>query len=577
MTRFTLLFVLAVTTAYAQPVSEKQKKGQVTNYYPGSKQVYCTGPVQKHLREGTWTFYAPGGEPVKKEQYKAGLLHGVREVFTKNKTLVSEQFAGNKLHGAQRYYDTEGVLVQEQFFTAGEADSIFYYGYDTKNTASEKRYLKNGQVYRIITFYAKGEPRVSGWYDTEGLKTGVWRTYNRPLSPDDTIPFELITYVKGKRNGFCRIRENKIVTECNFTGDLLEGEYRRNGLDGTRYTATYKNGKLEGVSREYKSGKLLHEITYAGGNQTGVALHFYESGDASYKEYYSKTGSKDAFPDSTVWFYASGKRMQRLINHAENSRTGAYQEDIQWYENGRVKETGNRKGGDMEGAWKWYAANGRLTHAGYFRNGEAEGLQEMWYENGRKKLEVTCKANVALGYPKAWNPDGTTIDTRSPKFADWWYMNQPGNIVLYTGTTGLDEDEIRSNVAESDVDQGPEIRPDLSAAPVKQEVVPESYTNKKPQFPGGEAALEQFIREQLQYPASEKARNNEAVVQLTLIIRADGRPDNIYAFRKPADSPAFGWEAMRMAATMPKWIPGEKNGKPVDVAITLDVPFRISQ
>lgn len=93
-----------------------------------------------------------------------------------------------------------------------------------------------------------------------------------------------------------------------------------------------------------------------------------------------------------------------------------------------------------------------------------------------------------------------------------------------------------------------------------------------PQFPGGDAALFEYLADNIEYPAECEADGIQGRVIVTFIVETDGSITNI----KVAKSvhPLLDDEAVRVIKSMPKWTPGKQNGKAVRVKYTTPVTFR---
>ena len=95
-----------------------------------------------------------------------------------------------------------------------------------------------------------------------------------------------------------------------------------------------------------------------------------------------------------------------------------------------------------------------------------------------------------------------------------------------------------------------------------------------PEFPGGEAALDKFIKENLNpFPAGVESDIIGRVI-LSFTIEEDGSISDIKCMRSPHDD--LTKEAIRVVKLMPKWLPGKQNGKAVRVKYVLPITFRLS-
>ena len=90
-----------------------------------------------------------------------------------------------------------------------------------------------------------------------------------------------------------------------------------------------------------------------------------------------------------------------------------------------------------------------------------------------------------------------------------------------------------------------------------------------PTFPGGDSALQAYITENLQYPASAKDNGIEGVVSVTFTVKADGSIGNI-KIKRMVD-PDLEAEAIRLVKSMPKWTPADGGEAQAEV----DIPFTL--
>lgn len=94
-----------------------------------------------------------------------------------------------------------------------------------------------------------------------------------------------------------------------------------------------------------------------------------------------------------------------------------------------------------------------------------------------------------------------------------------------------------------------------------------------PSFPGGTSAVNAYLRRTLRYPADALEAEQEGKVFASFIINTDGSLEDIKVMR--GLSPALDQEAVRAVKSMPNWIPGQQNGRPVRVRQTIPIVFRI--
>lgn len=94
-----------------------------------------------------------------------------------------------------------------------------------------------------------------------------------------------------------------------------------------------------------------------------------------------------------------------------------------------------------------------------------------------------------------------------------------------------------------------------------------------PQYPGGDKAMQEFIRKELRYPAAAKDASIQGTVYVNFVVDATGEVGNIKLIRGIGGG--CDEEAMKMVSKMPKWKPGRQNGKNVPVSMTIPVQFKL--
>lgn len=97
---------------------------------------------------------------------------------------------------------------------------------------------------------------------------------------------------------------------------------------------------------------------------------------------------------------------------------------------------------------------------------------------------------------------------------------------------------------------------------------------QQPEFPGGMAALNQYLSKSIRYPAAAMRANVAGRVYVEFAVSPTGDISNIRVIKGVA---GFGIneEAVRVVAQMPRWLPGKQNGVPVAVTYILPVEFTI--
>ncbi len=98
--------------------------------------------------------------------------------------------------------------------------------------------------------------------------------------------------------------------------------------------------------------------------------------------------------------------------------------------------------------------------------------------------------------------------------------------------------------------------------------------DQMPSFPGGNAALMEYLSKDVKYPTKAQEKNKEGRVVVKFVVEKDGSITNV-SVTKSVD-PSLDREAVRVVRKMPKWNPGKKNGATVRVRYRLPIAFRIN-
>lgn len=96
----------------------------------------------------------------------------------------------------------------------------------------------------------------------------------------------------------------------------------------------------------------------------------------------------------------------------------------------------------------------------------------------------------------------------------------------------------------------------------------------KPEFPGGEGALLQFLAKSIKYPVEAQRLGKQGTVNISFVIEKDGMITNAKIVQPLY--PSLDKEALRVINSMPKWTPGKlKDGTVVRVQYTVPLTYRL--
>ena len=89
---------------------------------------------------------------------------------------------------------------------------------------------------------------------------------------------------------------------------------------------------------------------------------------------------------------------------------------IEHHDNGQLKEKGNYRNGEKEGAWSFHHDNGQLREKGNYRNSELEGEWITYYYNGQLRKKGKWKTRKEEGKWVCYNEDGTVNESMTGTF-----------------------------------------------------------------------------------------------------------------------------------------------------------------
>lgn len=95
----------------------------------------------------------------------------------------------------------------------------------------------------------------------------------------------------------------------------------------------------------------------------------------------------------------------------------------------------------------------------------------------------------------------------------------------------------------------------------------------EPSYVGGNEALTEYMRNNLQYPEIAKKSGIEGTVILEYYIKEDGTIENVKVVKSVHS--CLNSEAIRLVENMPSWNPAIKNGAPARIKYQLPVRFEL--
>lgn len=115
--------------------------------------------------------------------------------------------------------------------------------------------------------------------------------------------------------------------------------------------------------------------------------------------------------------------------------------------------------------------------------------------------------------------------------------------------------------------------PNCRSQEVYVDVYDYDYVDERPQFPGGERGLVNFINKTREYPYDAYEAGIEGRVLCGFVINIDGSVSNVTVLK--GHHPDLNREAVRVISEMPKWKAGKMGNKHVPVLYLLPIVFRL--
>ncbi len=100
------------------------------------------------------------------------------------------------------------------------------------------------------------------------------------------------------------------------------------------------------------------------------------------------------------------------------------------------------------------------------------------------------------------------------------------------------------------------------------------HVEQMPEYPGGQTELLKYLNSNIKYPVIAQEQGIEGRVTIRFVVGKDGTVSDVRVVRSL--DPSCDKEAVRVVKSLPKWIPGKQNGRPVSVYYTVPVTFKLA-
>ena len=149
--------------------------------------------------------------------------------------------------------------------------------------------LPNSDLQKAVKMGINGFPAEEGIL-RDGKRNGTWVVFH----DGSNQPAMMASYVDNRYNGLYLEfdRNNQITLRAFYQNNLLDGYWARYSFGQKGIETTYKNGKLDGVYKEFRAnGSISKEMHYKDGQLDGL-YKFYDDMGNIILEYEYRNGKK---------------------------------------------------------------------------------------------------------------------------------------------------------------------------------------------------------------------------------------------------------------------------------------------
>ncbi len=383
-----LLLLLAGQGIFAQ---EQLKDGYNKLYY-GNKQLSSEGMIKDGKPDGRWISYHINGKMKSEGTRRNFQLDSLWKFYDEKGRLTEEvNYLNGKKSGYHiKYQEIEKagepifVSLFKELYLNDQKQGLSYY-FNNKGDLDRIVRYKDGKKEGLTREYVNGEVQIVYKYhndflidrefinqsDNKGLKQGVWREYfdNDNIRTEDN-------YKNGLLNGYSR--------EYSSAGKMLSSKFYENGklVEGNseeEIIAEVKN-QYDSVGNLVASGSYLNNIPvgthrkYSPDRKKVKVEEYNNSGQVVSSGATNEQGTKEEF-----WqFFYPGGQVRLEGAYKNDKRSGIWKF---YFPDGKLEQTGSYLNGMEDGLWTWYFSNGTLRREENYLRGKEEGSYTEYDEN----------------------------------------------------------------------------------------------------------------------------------------------------------------------------------------------------
>ena len=215
-----------------------------------------------------------------------------------------------------------------------------------------------------------------------------------------------------------------------------------------------------------------------------------------------------------------------------------------------------------------------------FLMGIVVGLATLFvgFELGESEIEISVNSGIATIIQEEEIEASVQQDEPPPPQPEPEVIKAPDILTIVEDNVKVEHTEIMTS--EDDANRA-QVETYVAPSQVveEEEEVDENFVfvtvEERPEFPGGESKLLQWIADNMVYPTIATENGIEGRVHCAFVVNADGSVSDVSITR--GVDPSLDKEALRVLKLLPKFKPGQQGGKAVRVKYSVPVRFAIQK
>ena len=227
-----------------------------------------------------------------------------------------------------------------------------------------------------------------------------------------------------------------------------------------------------------------------------------------------------------------------------------------WYPNGQISKKGTYIENNKEGTFYNWDSLGNLISEIDYSKGQYNGLYCDWYKNGQLKDSYNYSFNKQNGLYKSWYKNGQLKDS-----INYLYDKLNGVVVSFYNN---------GNILRNDLYMNDSLVKGACFTKNGNDTTYFPYIEKA-DFVRGLNGFRNYVQLKLYYPEDALRRGLQGIVYISFVVDTTGKVVNAKVVN--SSNEIFNTSALQAVESSPKWKPGKKNGKLVEMSFTIPVIY----